>query len=95
MNALPQTPVALEADTDSNLVPPAFTKASHLAYRGKLRLVASIHAEIAPRLNAVRQAHYEVFFREEDKWVPENETPGELRELLLTGLYQSEQAGPA
>ena len=39
-------------------------------YLGKLRLLGTIHAEIADKLDEKRRTVYEAFFMPEDKWLP-------------------------
>ncbi len=39
-------------------------------YLGKLRLLGTIHAEIADKLDEKRRTLYEAFFMPEDKWLP-------------------------
>jgi hypothetical protein len=78
----PETELTLDAtlatsqdETDLTLeasyVPIAeWTRKNCNQYLGKLRLLGTIHAELAATFDARRKATHEAFFMPEDKWLP-------------------------
>ena len=62
-------------------------------YLGKLRLLGTIHAEIADKLDAKRQTLYEAFFMPEDKWLPASREKDLLVRFAL-GMVHAEPSEP-
>lgn len=69
---------------------PRVTKKNFDKYRSKLRLMDSIHNQIADTLNQKRLATYSAFFRPEDKFIPESKSNNHL--ALMMSIAQ--QANP-
>lgn len=62
-----ETDLTLEA----TIVPiEKWTRKNRNQYLGKLRMLGTIHAEIADKLDEKRRTLYEAFFMPEDKWLP-------------------------
>lgn len=64
------------------------TKQSLKRYRSKLRLMDTIHNELASKINANREATLNVFFRPEDIYIPETTSNDHF------GLWIATQANP-
>ena len=60
------------------------SKKQHKMYFGQLRLLSRIHAEIKDKINAKRQANYEAFFAETDKYIPETNESSNFLALHFT-----------
>lgn len=62
-----ETDLTLEAE----IVPiEKWSRKNRNQYLGKLRMLGTIHAEIADKLDEKRRTVYEAFFMPEDKWLP-------------------------
>lgn len=73
---------------DVEVVSHKWTRQSFNAYRSKLRLMDTIHNEIAGKVNAQREATFKAFFRPEDNFIPESNHNDHF------GLWLATQANP-
>jgi len=78
----PESEASLTLDGEIDIPLPPFSPKNRKAYFSKLRFLASIHRQNTAKLNSLRQAQLEVMFREEDKYIPEDEST-----CNLLGLY--------
>ena len=62
-------------------------------YLGKLRMLGTIHAEIADKLDEKRRTVYEAFFMPEDKWLPASREKDLLVRFAL-GMVHAEESEP-
>ena len=60
------------------------SKEQHKMYFSRLRLLSKIHREVQDKINAKRQANYEAFFAETDKYIPETNESSNLLDLHFT-----------
>lgn len=68
---LTETETETELTLEASIVPIAnWPRKQRNQYLGKLRLLGTIHAEIADKLDEKRRTVYEAFFMPEDKWLP-------------------------
>jgi hypothetical protein len=73
-----------ETTLEATIVPePILTRKEKNQYFGKLRLLGTIHAELADKLNEKRYATYEAFFMPDDKYIPETKEKDLLVRLAL------------
>ena len=79
----------LQTTTQHNTTKPMDTSSNKFKkYCGKIRLLSRIHAEIADELNERREALLVLFFRPEDKYIPESKDPKTLAELIMQGIIK-------
>ncbi len=85
-----ETDLTLEA----SIVPiEKWTRKNRNQYLGKLRLLGTIHAELADKLDERREAIYGAFFMPEDKYIPASREKDLLVRLAL-GMVHAEPSEP-
>jgi hypothetical protein len=72
-----------------------WTRKNRNMYLGKLRLLGTIHAKIADKLNEKRKATFEAFFMAEDKWFPESNEKDLLIRLALDKVIATPETMPS
>lgn len=86
LNATIDTSPETETDLtlEASIVPISeWPRKNRNMYLGKLRMLGTIHAEIADKLDERRKSIYEAFFMPEDKWLPASREKDLLVRLAL------------
>ena len=86
LNATIDTSPETETDLtlEASIVPISeWPRKNRNMYLGKLRMLGTIHAEIADKLDERRKSLYEAFFMPEDKWLPASREKDLLVRLAL------------
>lgn len=92
--------LVLDASIDTSNTPPDLTleaeampieqwaRKKRNRYLGQLRLLGTIHAEVSETINHSREAYWQLFFRPEDKYIPET-TDKSLYVKLALGIQDA------
>ena len=70
-----------------------WTRKNRNQYLGKLRLLGTIHAELADTFDSRRKATHEAFFMPDDKWLPASREKDLLVRFAL-GMVHAEPSEP-
>ena len=81
----------IDLELEANCVPVVeWTRKNRNMYLGKLRILGTIHAEIANELDKRRKIVHEAFFMPEDKWLPASHEKDLLVRFALGRIAQAD-----